>query len=46
MKQNRLPRRQRAELQRIYAAMFADSLEYCDEHIIFIRRRQQSYFAF
>lgn len=44
MKQNRLPRRQRAELQRIYAAMFAESLEFCEEHIAFIRRRHQSYF--
>lgn len=45
MKQPRLPKRQRAELQRIYAAMFSDSLEFCDEHVAFIRRRHQSYFT-
>lgn len=43
MKHNRLPRRQQIELQRIYAVLFADSLEFCDEHVAFLRRRHQSY---
>lgn len=45
MKPDRLPRRQHIELQKIYALMFADSLEFCDEHLAFLRRRHQSYFV-
>lgn len=43
MKRTRLPRRQQIELQRIYALLFSDSLEFCDEHRSFLHRRHQSF---
>jgi len=38
--QQRIPRRQLLHLQGLYAAYFADSFEFCEEHLNFLRDRQ------
>ena len=39
-RQQRIPRRQLLHLQKLYAQYFADSLEYCDEHLTLLRTRR------
>lgn len=41
--QRRIPRRQLLHLQGLYAQYFADSLEYCDEHLAILRQRRDNY---
>lgn len=36
----RIPRRQLLALQNLYAQYYADSLEYCEEHLAFLRVRR------
>lgn len=43
--QQRIPRRQILHLQNLYAAYFADSLEYCEEHLDFLRDRRRAVLA-
>ena len=43
--QQRIPRRQVLHLQSLYAAYFADSLEYCEEHLDFLRDRRRAVLA-
>lgn len=44
--QQRIPRRQILHLQNLYAAYFADSLEYCEEHLDFLRDRRRAVLAY
>jgi hypothetical protein len=44
MKQQRISRRQQLQLQKLFAEFYADSMEYCDEHLDFLRRRHQQFF--
>jgi hypothetical protein len=43
MKQKRLSRRQQQQLRNIFAVLYADSFEYCEEHLNFLRRRHQRF---
>jgi hypothetical protein len=46
MKQQRISRRQQLQLQKLFAELYADSMEYCDEHLDFLRRRHQQFCNF
>ena len=41
--QPRIPRRQVLHLQNLYAQYFADSFEFCEEHLTMLRARRDSY---
>ena len=41
--QRRIPRRQILHFQNLYAQYFADSFEYCEEHLAVLRARRDSY---
>jgi hypothetical protein len=43
MKQQRISRRQQLQLQKLFAEFYADSMEYCDEHLDFLRHRHQQF---
>jgi hypothetical protein len=43
MKQQRISRRQQLQLQKLFAEFYADSMEYCDEHLDFLRRRNRRF---
>ena len=42
---HRLSRRQARCLKRLYADYFADSFEYCEAHLEFLRRRRDSFLS-
>lgn len=41
--QRRIPRRQAQYLQGLYAKYFADSFEYCEEHLAILKQRRDHY---
>ena len=41
--QRRIPRRQILALQNLYAQYFADSFEYCEEHLALLRARRDAH---
>lgn len=43
--QQRIPRRQFLYLMGLYEVYFADSLEYCEEHLNFLRDRRRAVLA-
>ena len=43
MQKIRLNRRQQAQLASLFREFWADSLEYCDEHLDYINRRHQQF---
>lgn len=43
MKQKRISHKQQLQLQKLFAEFYADSMEYCDEHLDFLRRRHHRF---
>ncbi len=43
MKHQRIVKAHKLQLQRAFAPFYADSFEYCDEHLAFLRRRRDEF---